>query len=77
MKVVTEASSGSVALSAATCTRVLPAGLTCEAAVTAAAVGRRSMPKLALLTLLVVTATASEPSGVPSLPAPVPRCSPV
>ena len=77
VKLVTEVSSGSVAVSVGTVTCAVPAGFSCDADATLFAVGVRSTPKFALATDEVTTATARLPLTVPSLPAPVPMFSPV
>ena len=76
IRVVTVLPSGSVPLRVGTVTWVVLPGLALDDDA-ATAVGRRSMPKFALLTSLPATATARLPLTEPSLPAPLPRNSPV
>ena len=77
IRVVTGLASGSVPLRVGTDSLNVPPVLGIPVEVTALAVGRWSMPKLALLTSVAPTATARMPLTVPSLPAPLPRYSPV
>ena len=70
-------SSGSLTTNGGTGTCVVPPGFAWLGAVTSVAVGGCSMPKLAFVTLVVPTLTATSPFTVPSLPVLSQQSSPV